>query len=311
MQPTDKGQGSAAKKKFFVKKLKDSRVSYLMMAPFLLLFLVLTVVPVFSAIALSFTNFNMIQAPRFVGLLNYERLFLGDPIFFRVLQNTLLYALVIGPIGYFLSFFFAWMINEFGRRVRSVFTLVFYAPALVVGGSVMVWQFIFSGDSHGIINSILITLGIIDGPILFFTDYRFVKTAIIIVQLWASLGAGFLAFIAGFQSLDATLTEAGAIDGIKNRFQELWYVLVPQMAPQMMFAAVMTISATFGISGIIITLAGSPTTQYAGDSIVTYLQDIGRVRYEMGYASAIAVFLFAMMLVFHFVIKRALKPFRT
>jgi multiple sugar transport system permease protein len=311
MQKTEADLIRRRDREYFMKKLKNSRISYLMMAPFLILFITLTVVPVFSAIALSFTNFNMLQTPSFVGLVNYERLFLGDPIFLRVLQNTLLYAVIIGPIGYFLSFFFAWMINEFGRKMRAGMTLVFYAPALTVGGSAFIWSLIFSGDTHGIVNSVLLALGIVDGPVLFFTDYRYVRTAIIIVQLWASLGAGFLAFIAGFQSLDSSLTEAGAIDGVRNRFQELWYVLIPQMAPQMMFAAVMTISATFGISDIIISLAGFPTTQYSGDSIVTYLRDIGIVRYEMGYASAIAVFLFGMMLIFHFIIKRALKQFRT
>jgi multiple sugar transport system permease protein len=294
----------------FRRKLKRSRISYAMMAPFLGFFLVFTILPVMIAIFLSFTHFDMLQTPIFAGLSNYERLFLGDNVFLTVLQNTLIYALVTGPVGYLMSFFFAWLINEFGRYLRAFLTLVFYAPVLA-GNVFFVWAYVFSGDAAGFVNNILLTLGITVEPIQWFSDPAYMKPALIIVQLWASLGAGFLAFVAGFQSLDKSLAEAGAIDGVRNRFQELWFVTVPQMAPQMMFAAVMTISQSFGISFVISQMAGFPTTLYAGDSIVTYINDIGIRRYEMGYASALAVVLFIMMLVFNFGIKRWLRHFST
>lgn len=289
-------------------ELKKGRVSYLMMAPFMFFFILLTVIPVLSAIFYSFTYYNMLEPPSFVGMLNYERMFLDDDVFLIVLKNTLLFAFLTGPIGYLVSFFCAWLINEFGPKLRSVFTLMLYAPVLT-GNLFFIWTYLFSGDQYGIVNSALLKIGLLQEPVQWLSDPKTVLPALIVVQLWASLGSGFLAFIAGFQSMDRSLFEAAAIDGVKNRMQELWYVTIPSMAPQLMFSAVMQIAASFGICDIIKTLAGFPTTQYSADTIVTYLQDIGTVRFEMGYASALAVFLFVLMLMTNFIITHILRKF--
>ncbi len=289
-------------------ELKRARVSYLLMAPFLFFFILLTVIPVLASIFFSFTYFNMLEPPTFVGLMNYERMFLDDGTFLIVLKNTLLFAFVTGPISYLISFFCAWLINEFGPKLRSVFTLAFYAPVLT-GNLFFIWTYLFSGDQYGIVNSTLMNLGILGDPVQWLSDPKTVLPVLMIVQLWASLGTGFLAFIAGFQSMDKSLFEAASIDGIKNRWQELWYVTIPSMAPQLMFSAVMQIAASFGVREIIQMLAGFPTTQYSADTIVTYILDIGTVRFEMGYASAIAVFLFLLMLLTNFIITHALKRF--
>lgn len=296
--------------KQLVKKLKSSKTSYLLMAPFMILFLLFTIIPVFSSIGLSFTYFNMLQPPKFVGLMNYERMFLDDKVFITVLKNTLIFAFITGPIGYLISFFSAWLINELGRRLRAFMTFIFYAPILS-GNIYFIWTFMFSGDQYGMVNSILLKLGLAYEPFQWLSDPKTMIKVLIIVQLWSSLGAGFLAFIAGFQSLDNSLLEAGAIDGIHNRWQELWYITVPSMAPQLMFSAVMQIGASFGVSGIIQALAGFPTTQYTADTVVTYIMDIGTVRFEMGYASAIAVFLFSLMLLTNFIITQLLRRYRT
>lgn len=288
------------------KRIRMSRSSYLLIAPFMLFFLVLTVIPVFSSIGLSLTSFNMVQMPKFIGFANYERLLLDDPVFFIVLKNTLIFAFLTGPISYALSFLFAWMINDLGRRIRTFLTFVYYLPVLS-GNIYFVWAFLFSSDSYGIINSILMQMGIIQEPIGWLINQNTTMTVLIIVQLWLSLGTGFLAFIAGFQGMDRNLFEAGAIDGVRNRWQELWYITMPSMAPQLLFSAVMQISASFGISTVIIFLAGFPTTQYQADTIVTYLMDVGTIRFEMGYASTIAVFLFVMMLLTNFVISSLIK----
>ncbi|MHB1454057.1 MAG: carbohydrate ABC transporter permease [Saccharofermentanales bacterium] len=303
MQPT-----SYSTKESLRKRLKDSRASYLLMAPFMLFFTVLTVIPVVAAIGISFTYFNMLEAPSFLGFLNYERMFLDDSVFLTVIKNTLLFAFITGPISYFISFFSAWLINEFGPGLRSVFTLAFYAPVLS-GNLYIIWTYLFSGDQYGMINSVLLNLGMVDEPVQWLSNPDTMMTVLIIVQLWSSLGVGFLAFIAGFKSLDKNLFEAASIDGVKNRWQELWYVTIPSMAPQLMFSAVMQIAASFGISQIIQTLAGFPTTQYRADTIVTYMLDVGTVRFEMGYASAIAVFLFFLMLLTNFVITHLLKRY--
>ncbi|MCL1863764.1 MAG: sugar ABC transporter permease [Defluviitaleaceae bacterium] len=264
------------------------------MAPYFILFFMFTILPVMIAIVLSFTNFNMLQLPRFVGWANYTRLFLENEIFIIALQNTLIFAVVTGPLSFILCFIFAWIINDMPPKIRAFMTLVFYAPS-ISGNVFFMWQYFFSGDRMGLVNGFLINLGILDDPINFFRDARFIMPILIVVQLWMSLGVGFLAFIAGLQTVDKALYEAGAVDGIRNRWQELWYITLPSMKPQLLFAAVMQITTSFAIADVVTTLAGMPTVNYAGDTIVTHLQDIGWIRFEMGYASAVATILFLLM----------------
>ena len=281
---------------------------YLLMLPFSILFFVFTVVPVVAAIVLSFTDFDMIQSPALVGWNNYVRLFLDDDVFPIAVRNTLVFAIITGPISYFLCLFLAWLINELPAAVRTLMTFVFYAPS-ISGTLFTVWAYIFSGDSNGLFNSALMSLGIINEPVLWLSDTRYMLTIIIIVQLWASLGTSFLSFIAGFQGVDRSYYEAGAIDGIRNRFQELRCVTLPAMGPQLMFAAVMQIGASFGVSGICVALAGNPSTDNAAATIVTHLSDVGTVRYEMGYASAIATVLFIVMSLTNAGIKKLLTRY--
>lgn len=276
-------------------RLKKSAVSYAMMAPYMIVFILLTVIPVIAAICLSFTYFNMLEPPKFTGLLNYERLFLDDEIFPQVLKNTLVFAIITGPLSYLISFVSAWLINEMGRAVRTVMTFCFYAPALC-GNLYAIWAMILSGDQYGIANSVLMQLGVISEPQQWLSDPKTMLGALITVQLWASFGVGFLTFIAGFQSMDKSLAEAGGIDGIKNRWQELWYITLPSMQHILLFSAVMQIASSFSISQLPIALAGYPSVSNSVDTVVSYLADAGTVRYEMGYASAISVFLFALMM---------------
>jgi multiple sugar transport system permease protein len=287
-------------------KIWEARWSYILMAPFLTLFVIFTVVPIFSAVGLSFTSFNMLELPRFVGWNNYVRLVLDDEIFLTVLKNTLVFAFVTGPISYFLSFLLAWFINEYKSWIRSLLTLVFYAPTLA-GNVFWIWTILFSGDYYGPINGWLMQFGFIREPIDWIGNTKYVMQVVLIVQVWLSFGAGFLAFIAGFQSIDKSLYEAGVIDGVKNRWQELWYITLPSMAPQLLFGAVMQISASFGVSEVIKAVAGFPTRGYAADTIGTYINDYGTVRFEMGYACAIAVILFLMMLLTNKLIQKMLK----
>ena len=242
--------------------------------------------------------------------MNYERMILDDPIFFKVLKNTLIFAFLTGPLSYILSFVFAWLINETGRTLRTILTLVFYMPVLA-GNVYFVWAFLFSSDRYGVINGLLMQMNILQEPMGWLIDQNLIIWVLIVVQLWMSLGTGFLSFVAGFQSMNKTLFEAGAMDGIKNRWQELFYITIPSMAPQLMFGAVMQIGASFGVSAVITNLAGFPTTQYSADTIVTYILDVGTQRYEMGYASCFAVFLFVLMLLTNSLITRVLSKFST
>ena len=279
-----------------------------MMAPFLVLFGVFTVIPVLSAIILSFTDFNMLQVPNFVGLTNYIQPFLEDDIFLIAVKNTLIFAFITGPISYFACLIFAWLINELKPRIRAVMTLIFYAPS-IAGNIFFIWLYIFSGDAYGLANSTLMRIGILKEPILWLSDPRYNLAIIILVQLWLSLGVSFLAFIAGLQGIDKSIYESGSVDGIRNRFQELVYLTLPSMGPQLMFGAVMQIAASFGVSAVSSALAGFPSTDYSAHTVVLHMQDYGTLRYEMGYASAIAAVLFVAMLLTNSLIKKILRRF--
>ncbi len=288
------------------KEMKRNKVAYLMVGPFMLLFFVFTVLPVFLSAILSFTDFNLLQMPNWVGFDNYIRLFLNDDIFIIAIKNTLIFAAITGPASYIMSFLIAWFINELPPKVRALVTLVFYAPS--ISGSVYtIWATLFSGDAYGWVNGTLIDLGIITSPILWFQDANYVMPLCIVVALWISLGTAFLSFIAGLQTVDKSLYEAAAVDGIKNRWQELWYITLPKMRPQLMFGAVLSITQSFGFGAVVTALCGFPSVDYAAHTIMHHLDDYGGQRYEVGYSSAIAVLLFAIMLGSNFLVKKALS----
>jgi multiple sugar transport system permease protein len=288
------------------REVKKHKHSYILMAPYVLLFFTFTVIPVFMSLGISFTSFDLLQPPRFVGLDNYTKLLLDDDVFVIALKNTLILAVVTGPVSYLLAFVFAWLINELPPRLRAFMTLIFYAPS-ISGNAFLMWLIIFSGDIHGYLNAFLINMGIIDNPILWLKDTNYMLWVIIIVQLWLSLGVSFLAFIAGLQSVDKTLFEAGAIDGIKNRWQELWYITLPSMKPQLLFGAVMQITTSLAIAEVSMQLVGFPSVQYAGHTIVTHLIDYGSTRFELGYASAIATLLFLIMMGANLLVRSILR----
>ncbi len=288
------------------KEMKRNKVAYIMVGPFMLLFLLFTVFPVFLSILLSFTDFNMLEFPNWVGFDNYIRLFLDDDIFIIAAGNTLVFAAITGPTSYLLSFLVAWFINELGPKIRAVVTLIFYAPS--ISGSVyLIWKTLFSSDAYGWVNGALMELGIISGPILWFENATWVMPLCIVVALWTSLGTAFLTFIAGLQGVDKSQYEAAAVDGIRNRWQELWYVTLPNMKPQLMFGAVLAITQSFGFGAIVTALCGMPSVDYAAHTIMHHLDDYGGQRYEVGYSSAIAVVLFAIMYGSNYVIKKALS----
>ena len=287
------------------KEMKKNKTAYFMLAPFFLLFIIFTVLPVVLSIILSLTDFNMLQMPSWQGLRNYTRLFLDDEIFMLACQNTLIFAAVTGPVSYLLSLLIAWFINELPPKIRAVVTLIFYAPS-ISGQVYLIWRTLFSSDSYGWANATLMDLGILNSPILWFQDAKYVMGLCIVVALWTSLGTSFLAFIAGLQTIDRSMYEAAAVDGIKNRWQELWYITLPTMRPQLMFGAVLAITNSFGFGSVVDALCGFPSVDYAAHTIMHHLNDYGGQRYEVGYASAIAVILFIIMYGSNVVIKKAL-----
>jgi multiple sugar transport system permease protein len=266
--------------------------------PYWILFTLFIIIPVLIAMGLSFTYFNSIQAPRYIGVTNYIELITMDNIFMQnVLPNTVKFALIVGPIGYLLSFLLAWMLAQIPQKPRTVLAIILYSPSLTMGVAMAsMWRIIFSGDANGYLNSWLLNWGVILEPIQFLQSPQYLMNIMIIVSLWSSMGVGFLAMLAGVLNIDQTLYEAAYIDGIKNRTQEIFYITIPQMRPQMLFGAVMAVVGTFQAGGIGVALSGSnPTPQYAGQLIVNHIEDFGFIRYAMGYASAISVVLLALV----------------
>lgn len=279
---------------------------YAFALPYFLLFFVFTVLPVAVSIFFSFTYFNVLEMPDFIGLKNYFELLFEDEIFLIALKNTLLLSALVGPAGFLLSFLCAWLLNEMSRGLRTFLTVVFYSPALS-GNAFLIWQIILSNDSHGTLNSLLSRLGLISGPIDWLHNTDYMMLSVVLVSIWLSLGTSFLSFIAGLQNTDHSLIEAGAIDGIRSRWQELWYIVLPGMRNQLMFGAVMSITSSFGMGAIITQLCGFPSTNYAVHTLAHHLADYGGQRYEMGYASAIAVVLFLLMIVANQIIQKLLR----
>ena len=282
--------------------------AYFFIGFWLILFVFFTLIPILMAVVISFTNFDMVQAPRFIGFSNYMRMFLDDDIFVKAFSNTMLFAIITGPVGYILSFVVAWFINDMGRLLKNILTFLFYSPSLI-GSAYLMWMYLFSNDSYGILNSFLINWGFIHAPIQWLNDPNYNFYVVIVVVLWMGMGTGFLSFVAGFKQLNRSYFEAAAIDGIRNRWQEFIYVTIPTMGPQLLFGAVMQISASFSAGRICIELAGNPSTDYSASTLITHIIDYGTQRYEMGYASAIATVLFAAMLLCNQLIRRILRGY--
>ena len=287
-------------KKNKIAKRSDNKNGYLFVLPYALVFTVFILVPVLLAIVLSFTNFNAIEFPSWVGFLNYITVLTNDEVFMQyVLPNTIVYALVVGVGGYILSFILAWALCNLTKPVRTVFALILYSPSMTAGlAMVVVWKVIFSGDQTGLLNNWLMEIGAITDPIIWLINADYLLPIVIIIGLWSSMGIGFLSLIAGILNIDESLYEAGAIDGVKNRFQEMIYITIPSMKPQMLFAAVMSIVNAFQAGSIYTILTGNPSPGYASQLIVNHIEDYGFLRYEMGYAAALSVVLLLMVQLF-------------
>ncbi len=279
--------------------VREDVMFYLILLPFLLAFFIFNMLPVLASMVLSFFDYDMVSSPLFIGFGNYIRMFTADRTFFKVVGTTLKFALIVGPGGYLLAFLLAWMINEFPRAIRVLLTFVFYVPSLV-GNALYIWQVMFSGDSYAYVNNILLSFGFITEPIQWFQNTTYNFFVIVLVQLWMSMGISFLANISGLQNVNTELYEAGAIDGIRTRWHELWYITLPSMKTILLFSAVMQIQAAFSISTLIKTLAGYPSVNNSVDTLVSYIEDVATSRYEMGYAAALSVFLFAVVIAFRY-----------
>ena len=278
-----------------IRLAKRNKVCYLFLAPYAIIFFTFFILPIATSIFYSFTYYNILEPARFIGFQNYINLVLQDEVFLTAVKNTFVIAVITGPVGYILSFLFAWFINELPKWLRAVAVVIFYAPS-IAANAYTVFSIIFRGDAYGWFNAILMEYGLIDAPKLWLLDPTYMMTILIIVILWMSMGTGFLGFVAGLQGIDRSLYEAGYVDGVRNRWQELYHIALPSMTPMLLFGAVMSITSAFNVSDVPRALCGYPSTDYAARTVVTHLFDYGFSRFEMGYASAIATILFLVMI---------------
>lgn len=293
-------------KKLSYNNFKEQSPLLIMLLPFTVFFLLFTIVPIVLSVVLSFTSYNLVQSPKFIGIENFAHMFTQDEVFGTVVKNTLVFSIIAGPLGFLLSFVLAWFVNEFSAGVRTLLSFMFYSPSLV-GNAFFIWKVLFSGESYGYLNSLLLSVGVITEPVVWLKTPEYLMPIIIIVQLWQSMGISFLSNISGLQNVSVDLYEAGALDGIRSRWQELRYITLPSMSHMLLFSAVMQIQSSFSVSAIAIELAGFPSTQYAVDTVVSHMTDVATVRFEYGYASAIALVLFFMMVVARTVIGKVLS----
>lgn len=275
-------------------QMKRKKAGYFMVAPFMIMFFVFTVFPVILSIVLSFTSFNMLEWPKFIWFDNYIRMFLDDDLFITALKNTLIFAVTTGPASFLLSFILAWFINELPHKLRTVVVFIFYAPG-ISGGATTIFQLMFQGDIYGYVNGWLMNMGLITEPIVFFQNETFIMPLMIFISIWTSLGMTFLSFIAGLQSIDRAQYEAGAVDGIKNRWQEVWYITLPNMKSMLMFGAVMSITGAFGFGAIVSALCGTPSVNYCAWTLAHHMGEYMTTRFEFGYASALALVQFILV----------------
>ena len=281
--------------------LSDLGATIIMILPYALLFSIFIAIPVAVAVFLSFTSFNMIETPTFTGFTNYIYLLTQDEIFLEfVLPNTLKYSLIVGPGGYVLSFLFAWMLAQIQKLPRTILAMILYLPSMIGGVfTSIIWKTMFNGSESGYINSILLQLDIIDVPIDFLQNPAYLLNICIIVALWSSMGVGFLSILSGMLNIPQDQYEAAHIDGIKNRFQEIRFVTIPNMKPQMLFGAVMAIVNAFNNGYIGVQLSGvNPTPEYSAQLMINHIEDYAYARYEMGYAAALSVVLLLVVWLF-------------
>ena len=294
------------KKKTFKQLVKEYRTGTLLVLPFLILYLVFVMGPIVIAAGMSLTDYNLLETPNFVGFENYKVLFLEDDVFITAIKNTLIFAVIAGPVGLFMSFILAYIIN--GKPFSKLFSLLFYAPALTSGiAMTVVWMYFFSSDRYGFINNILFQLGIINEPILWNIDGKYILTVVIIISVWMNMGSGFLVFFAGLKNTSKELMEAGKIDGIRNSTQELYYIIIPQMKPQLLFGCINAVTTSLGVFEIAMGVAGFPSPNYAGHTIVAHLYDYAFVRFQMGYAAAVAMVLFLVTFVLGKILTKVLS----
>lgn len=288
-----------ASKKGLLSELIKQRYSYLFIAPAVLLFFIFVLIPVITSFFLSFTKYNILTPPQWVGLDNYRQIFFHDERFWKALRNTAFYVLGVVPAGISISLLLAVAIDQ-KIRFKNFYKAIFFMPVVtsVIAVSV-IWKWLFAGEKYGLINHWLINLGI--NPVDWLMNPAWTLPAIMIMSIWAGLGYNMIILLAGLQTIPNSFYEAAEIDGA-NTWYKFWHITLPLLRPTLLFVVIMSMINSFQLFEQVYIMASGTGEGVGGVldsalSLVAYLYEKGFQRFEMGYASAIAYILFAIILI--------------
>ncbi|NQU95640.1 MAG: sugar ABC transporter permease [Candidatus Omnitrophica bacterium] len=285
-------------KKGFFTKLNEAKWSYIFIAPAVLLFLIFVVGPVIASFYWSFTEYDAIHAPKWVGLANYKNIFFNDPRFWKSVRNTCLYTLGVIPLGTALSLLLAIAVDQ-QIRFKNFFRAIYFIPSVtsVIALSV-IWKWLFAGEKYGLINHILIRVGL--QPVDWLMSPVWTLPAIMIMSIWASLGYNMILFLAGLQTIPKTVYEAADIDGA-NVFDKFWHITLPLLKPFTVFVVIIGFITSFQVFERVYIMTQSELgiggVLDSALTVVAYLYDMGFRKFKMGYASALGYIVFVVVFI--------------
>lgn len=286
-------------KKSLVSELVEQRYSYLFIAPAIILFSVFVLIPVIASFFLSFTKYNTLSAPRWVGLDNYYQILFQDPRFWKALCNTTIYVVGVVPVGICVSLLLAVAIDR-KIKFKNFYKSIFFMPVVtsIVAVSV-IWKWLFAGEKYGLINHWLMKMGI--NPVDWLMSPTWTLPAIMIMSIWAGLGYNMILLLAGLQTIPRTFYETADIDGATGWYK-FWHITLPLLRPTLLFVVIMSMINSFQLFEQVYIMTSGTGEGVGGVldsalSLVAYLYERGFQRFEMGYASAIAYILFAIIFV--------------
>ena len=264
---------------------REALEGYAALIPWVIGFAVFSVVPIVISIYLSFTEWTVIDAPKWIGLANYERMFTQDPLFWQALKVTLLFVAISLPLKLVLGLMLALLLNV---KVPGMnfFRTVFYLPAVISGVAVaLMWMWLLQPDT-GVANTLLASIGI-QGP-NWFWDKDWALPSVALMSVW-KVGGSAIIYLAGLQNIPPHLYEASTIDGA-GRWHQFWRITLPLLTPTLFFQLLIELIDSFKVfsEAFVITQGGPLKATYF---YLFYFYEEGFRNFNMGYASGLALFL--------------------
>jgi multiple sugar transport system permease protein len=292
----------------FLQRLGKQKMSYLFIALPAILFFIFQLAPVFISFFWSFTQYDVVHAPKFVGLANYRNILFNDPLFWKAIRNTILYVIGVVPIGVCLSLILAVAIDQ-KIKFKNFFKSIFFLPTItaIVAVSV-IWKWLYAGEKYGLFNYILLKLGF--QPIDWLASPTWTLPSIIIMSIWAGIGYNMILFLAGLQSIPDVMYEAAEIDGA-GFWTKFFNVTIPLLKPTIVFVSIMSFIFSFQVFEQVYIMTGGQGgiggVLNSALTIVAYLYDMGFQKFQMGYASALAYIIFLLIFVLTMVNNRLMR----